>query len=154
MFHRSFLILTLLPLLTVGLAHANAVTFTTREAVFAIDDRGTLERIVRRADGRNYLAPGEPAPLLALRVEGRMHAPTDRSWDATRGRLTLRYPQIEATVELAVAVKDTHVTFETSAVTSPRRIELIVWGPYPTTIGETIGEVIGVVCDVEFVIGI
>lgn len=154
MFRRFFLTLPVLLLLSANLANASSVTFTTREAVFAIDDRGSLERIVRRADGRNFLAPGQPAPLLALRVEGRMHAPTGRSWDATRHRLTLDYADLQATVELAVQIKDTHVTFETLAVTSPQRLELIVWGPYPTTIGETIGEVIGVVRDTEFAVGI
>jgi hypothetical protein len=162
MFHRSRLSLPVLLqllllfqlLVTAGLANATPVAFTTREAAFAIDDQGSLERITRLTDGRNFLAPGQPAPLLAVRVDGRMHAPTDRSWNASLSRLTLRYPAIETTVELTVAVKDTHLTFETAAVTSPRRIELIVWGPYPTIIGETIGEVIGVVRDAEFAIGI
>ena len=34
------------------------------------------------------------------------------------------------------------------------RVELVLWGPYPTTIGDIIGEVVGVVRDPEFAIGI
>jgi hypothetical protein len=34
------------------------------------------------------------------------------------------------------------------------RAELVLWGPYPTTIGDIIGEVVGVVRDSEFAVGI
>jgi len=34
------------------------------------------------------------------------------------------------------------------------RVELVLWGPYPTTIGSVVGEIIGVVRDADFAVGI
>jgi hypothetical protein len=33
-------------------------------------------------------------------------------------------------------------------------VELVLWGPYPTTIGEIVGETVGVVRNREFALGI
>ena len=33
-------------------------------------------------------------------------------------------------------------------------MELVLWGPFPTSIGDTVGEVVGVVRNKDFAIGI
>lgn len=130
------------------------VTWTTRDAAFTIDASGMLVGIVRRQGGRNYLAPGQAAPLLQLRIAGKLHAPTAATWDARARRLTLGFGAIGASATLAVQAKPTHLVLELTELAPKESVELIVWGPYPTTIGETIGEVIGVVRDATFAIGI
>ena len=55
---------------------------------------------------------------------------------------------------LKVESKPTHVVFELVEVQPTNRVELVVWGPYPTTIGSIIGETVGVVRDDEFAVGI
>ena len=53
-----------------------------------------------------------------------------------------------------VATKGTHITFEVVSIVPKEKVDLVVWGPYPTTIGKTIGETVGVVRDDRFVLGI
>lgn len=129
-------------------------TWTTREALLALDTQGALLALGRRRGGRNYLAPGQPTPLLQLRVAGVLHAPETARWDAKAHQLTLHYGVVGATATVRVEAKPSHLTLELLALTPPDPVELVVWGPYPTTIGETIGEIVGVVRDSETAIGI
>jgi hypothetical protein len=121
-------------------------------ATFSIDAKGALTGICRTADGRNYLPAGQPAPLLQLRVAGQDLAPQSASWDAATSRLTLGYAEgLKAVVK--ITAKPTHVTLEL-VETDTAKVDLVRWGPYPTTISRVIGEMVGVVRDGEFAIGI
>jgi hypothetical protein len=131
-----------------------AATFATRESSFRVNEQGSLSAINRQSDGRNYLAPSQPAPLLSLRIAGKWLAPTNCVWDSGFGRLTLRYPAADARAVVAVTAKPTHVVFETVEVEPVQDVELVLWGSYPIAIRETVGEVIGVVRDREFAVGI
>jgi len=126
------------------------IVFRTRSAAFALDERGWLTGITFR--DRNYMPTA--APLLRLRVQGKMHEPTGMEWDSRQGRLTLRYADIGAEVKVALREKPTHITLELVELKSAQTVELVLWGSYPTTIGETVGEIVGVVRDAECAIGI
>jgi hypothetical protein len=129
------------------------VTLRTRIATFAISDNGSLCALSRNADRRSYLAP-QPAPVLSVRVGGRLYAPDSAGWDLQNKRLTLRFAYAGVSTELTLEAKSSHVVFELVDVQPTNRAELVVWGPYPTTIGDIIGEVVGVVRDSEFAVGI
>ena len=120
------------------------VTWHTRTANFGINARGSLSELSRADDKRSYLAAGQPAPLLSVRLEGKLHAPYSAAWDAQTKRLTLRFADVDATAVVAVEAKPTHVVFEVVDVQPTNRVELVLWGPYPTTIGDLIGETVGV----------
>ena len=128
---------------------AEIVSLKTKTAMFGIDETGALSTIT--GNGRNYLATNQPAPLLSLRVAGKLYAPTRATWQANM--LALDYDGI-GTATVAVRAKPTHVTFELAELRTTNHIELVVWGPVPTTIGDLIGEVVGVVRDSEFAVGI
>lgn len=128
------------------------LTLTTRHASFVIDKAGTLSAI--NAKGRNYLAPNQPAPILSLRVAGQFHAANRAVWNSANNILHCDYPAIEATAVIAVQSKPTHVTFELKELHAPHQVELILWGPYPIGIGDLVGEVVGVVRNSEFAVGI
>jgi hypothetical protein len=131
-----------------------AAAFTTRESSFHVNEQGSLSAITRRSDGRNYLTPNQPAPLLSLRIAGKWLSPTNCVWDAGSGRLTLRYPAENARAVVTATAKLTHVVFETVEVEPAQDVELVLWGSYPIAIRETVGEVIGVVRDRDFAVGI
>ena len=133
---------------------APVVTLRSESSAFGIDTRGSLCLLSRNQDGRDYLAADKPAPLLSLRVAGKFFAPETAAWDTETKRLTLRYglPGAEAVVRMEA--KPTHAVFEVLEVRPRDRVELVLWGPYPTTIGDIIGETVGVVRDKEFAIGI
>jgi hypothetical protein len=130
------------------------VTLRTQTASFAIDAKGCLCGLSRNEDGRDYLAAAQPAPVLSLRMEGKLYAPQIATWDAATRHLALRYGDAGANAVLKLESKPTHVVFMLVEVQPTNRVELVVWGPYPTTIGSIIGETVGVVRDNEFAMGL
>ncbi|MDR3752122.1 MAG: hypothetical protein P4K94_11625 [Terracidiphilus sp.] len=129
-----------------------AVTLRTLHAAFTIDATGALSAIACK--GRNVLAPGQPAPLLSLRAAGKLHAPNRAAWNAKNRKLTLGFDGIGATAVVAVGSKPSHLAFELTGLRTAEPVELALWGPYPLSIGDLVGEVVGVVRDSESAVGI
>ena len=124
----------------------------TTQATFSIDSTGAFRTIT--GNGRNYLAPGQPSPLLSVRVAGELHPANHATWDAARNTLTLDFDRIGVAGVVKVLPKPTHVTFELIELRTHEEVELVLWGPYPLGIGDLVGEVVGVVRDSEFAVGI
>lgn len=133
---------------------ANLLRLRTDSATFALNSKGSICTIAPVDSGVNYIPAGQPAPILQLKIAGVVHVPDRASWDAKSGRLKLEFLAAGATAVLKVESKPTHLVFEVIEVQSPQPVELVLWGPYPTTIGDIIGEVVGVVRNPDFAIGI
>jgi hypothetical protein len=129
-----------------------AMTLKTRTATLCIDSTGAISDLT--ISGRNVLASRQPSPLLSLRVNGEFHAANHATWNAARSALTLDYDAIGARAVVAVREKPTHVTFELTELRAAQHVELALWGPFPLTIGDLVGEVVGVVRDSEVAVGI
>jgi len=135
-------------------AEERLVEIKTETAGFGLGDHGSLLSILRSSDRRDYLATGQPAPLLSVRVGGKLFAPDRAVWDPARKVLDLYYPTNGIKVAVAVTAKTTHVDFEVLSAQPKEAVELVLWGPYPTSIRDIIGETVGVVRDGEFAVGI
>jgi hypothetical protein len=101
---------------------------------------------------KEYLVASQPAPLLTLVLEGKTVSPTSATYDQAAKLLRVAYGA-GVTATIAVVAKPTHLHLELTSVdgASPTQIH---WGPLPTAIGQSVGEVIGVVRDDRFAIGI
>jgi hypothetical protein len=130
---------------------ADLAIFKTASATFRVDEKGSIVSIA--GSGRNYIADRQPSPLLQVRVGGKWLLPASAAWNAPSRRLTLHFPDGVKVAVKAVEEK-AHVTFEVMEAQPQSAVELVLWGPYPTTIGDIIGEVVGVVRDSEWAIGI
>lgn len=108
----------------------------------------------RRSDGMDYLAKNQPAPLLSLRSGGTLLAPEGATWDATAQRLTLQFGKAGLSAQVRVISKTSHITLELIEISPAGSADLAVWGPYPTSIRKTVGEVVGVVRDGTFALGL
>ncbi|MCC6233875.1 MAG: hypothetical protein IT580_14610 [Verrucomicrobiales bacterium] len=129
--------------------------FPTDTAFFVVDDRGSLTAINCPSPNRNLVAPGQSAPLLQLRLGGQWHHPDLATWDPAQHRFALRFDGIGHTAFVTVHAKTTHLVLELTAIEpSPEDLEVALWGPYPIAIGETIGEIVGVVRDRRDAVGI
>ena len=137
-----------------GGAAGPLVRWVAGEARIGVLSDGSLGSIEVGAGGRNLVAGGQPAPLLSLGVGGKVRVPEGASWEASSGRLTLRYPAVGGTAVLKLASKSGYLVLEVVEMHVPEPVEWVIWGPYPIAIGEIIGELIGVVRDREFAVGI
>lgn len=130
-----------------------AITFTTPSFELSLDKRGQVTALIDRTSGENYLSPDTLAPFLSIRRGGKVVFPTEAIFSKEESILRLTFPE-EVAAEVSVSERESHLAFELSAITPGKDIELIVWGPYPTAIGDTIGETLGVVRDQNFALGI
>lgn len=127
-------------------------TVKTRLATFSINATGAFSSIA--SNGHNLLAPKQPAPVLSIRVAGKLHPPNHAAWNMAGNTLTLDYDGIGAKAVVGVRTKPTHVTFQLITLHTAQHVELVLWGPYPTVIGDLVGEVVGVVRDSKHAVGI
>ncbi len=117
-----------------------------------LSDKGELVQFDDNLNNTEYLAPGQSAPLLSIRSNGIIEAPSSAS--LTGSSIHLNYPQSGVEAHIAVAEKDQYLIFELTDIKPEEKVELVIWGPYPTTIKETVGECVGVVRNKTFAIGI
>ena len=121
-----------------------------------LDRNGEVVSLYGKADGAEYLPAGQGAPLLSVRCGGEFERPSrlERHGDAIK--LFFDRNQVEA--EIKTTVTADHFSFELVKISNRAKVELVLWGPFPTTInetvGESVGESVGVVRDRCFALGI
>ena len=136
------------------MAHAQStfLTYSTENFKITLNNKGHIEGLFDKTSGINYLASGPIAPLISIRCNGEVEAPS--SVKARGPLLTLNFGKNNVDLKLKVISRQSYITFELVEVTPANKVELIFWGPYPVTIKETIGETVGVVRNDKFAIGI
>ena len=119
-----------------------------------IESDGHISKLIDTNTQTDYFPEGESAPLMAIRVNNIFENPSKMVYDQQSNAITLSYEKNEVQAVVSVEEKDTHLVLELVSVSSKDKVELVLWGPYPTTISETIGECVGVVRNGKFAIGI
>ncbi|HSO86196.1 MAG TPA: hypothetical protein VLQ91_06570, partial [Draconibacterium sp.] len=127
------------------------VQFQTSFVKIGIDSKGFITEIQDLKLQKNYLAADTIAPLLSCRVNGKIIYPVSASFE--NQILSLQFEN-ELAVKIKVEEKTTHITFELIESNQSENVDMIIWGPIPTTIKKIIGETVGVVRGDEFAIGI
>jgi hypothetical protein len=150
---RTWALVCLLFLPVLAIPVRAEVAFETGSLAIQLDDTGAVRGLLDRSRGVNYAASGESSPLLAVRIAGQFQAPRAMHYQESAGTLTLQYSDGVVAVVKAAA-KTSHVTFELVSIDSKEKVELVVWGPYPTRIKEIVGETVGVVRNDRFALGI
>ncbi|MBN2814385.1 MAG: hypothetical protein JXQ80_09925 [Bacteroidales bacterium] len=102
---------------------------------------------------KEYFPKGESAPLLQLYKDSLYFKPESFQYDQETNKISLQYHNGTKAL-IKIENKSDYLRFELLSVEPRNGIEAVVWGPYPTTIQEKIGETIGVVRNKEFAIGV
>ena len=94
----------------------------------SLDERGHVTSLSDPARQREYLAAGQPAPLLTIKVGGRLEEPAALRWDARAGVATLRYAVSGVVVRVKAARKPAHIVFEIAGVEPANVVDAVIWG--------------------------
>jgi hypothetical protein len=152
MLRTSFIVAYLLSVpLTVADAEA-PTALETDSLQIDIDTTGRVVGLLDKTNGQQNAFPDRPSPLLQVRIAETLREPERMEWNADRRQMTLHYGPVSAVVQ--VAERSTHVRFELIAVEPLDAIDRVQWGPIATRISANVGEVIGVVRDEHFAIGL
>ena len=151
----------LLPLLlslasTAGAWAQGQVILSAGALRVGLSRQGAVTELGNTVTGVDYLAPERPAPLLTLVSDGRRYSPTSLSVSRARSGtlLTLEYGTAGVRIVIRAREQSTHLALDIVSGSPERKIDAVIWGPYPTIIGKTVGEVIGVVRDGRIAVGL
>ncbi|MES2006428.1 MAG: hypothetical protein V4450_18065 [Bacteroidota bacterium] len=127
--------------------------FTTKQWMLSLDKTGKLSSMKRLSPEKEFLVTDSANALLRIQYKGQLLSPQTCIWKAKQSELELSYAQhITATVK--VKTEASYLSFELQKLNQAEQVQLVLWGPFPTSIGDTIGEVVGVVRSKEFALGI
>lgn len=151
MMKNSTILLLLTSFLTACAPKGNE--WKTDQLLIRISEKGQITALSDPRTGKNYLAENQPAPIMQLRTGGKYLSPLSCQSDETGATVKVIFAgNLEAKIK--IEAKGTHLVLKLEEITRADSLDLIVWGPYPTTISETVGETAGVVRDSAYAIGI
>ncbi|CAN5917285.1 hypothetical protein BH11GEM2_BH11GEM2_14020 [soil metagenome] len=122
----------------------------------AVSARGVITELRNTATGKDYLYARDAAPVMTLVSGGTRYQPTSLAAAAkTRaGRLlTVQYANAGVQIVILVREEPRYVVLQIVSSSPAGKVDAVIWGPSPTVIGKTVGEVIGVVRDGEISLG-
>jgi hypothetical protein len=148
----SGIILLALALGATNMAGNNAaVHFDAGALRITLSATGHIVSLYDLRGKRELLPPGKQPPLLYMTAGGKNLMPTAVATRPAGTEIVFGDPAITARVR--IKVKPTHATLELRSVTGCVP-DHVYWGPYTTTIGKTVGEIVGVVRDDNFAAGL
>jgi hypothetical protein len=103
--------------------------------------------------GRDHRAADVASPILSVQANGALVPPRSFVWHVDSGIAELTYDG-GISARLRATATPTHLVLEVVAVEPLEDVDLVVWGPFATTISDTIGETVGVVRNADFAIGL
>jgi len=133
---------------------AQPISLKSDDLSLTISHGGQFTEMLNPSTGKNYLPVGEKAPLLRIRVGSEWEEPSRAVFNSKSGVITLNFPVSKISAEIKVTQNKSHLAFRLIRLNAKEKVNAVCWGPYPTVIGKTIGEVIGVVRDGEYAIGL
>lgn len=129
----------------------NIAEFKTDGFLIGISGQCTISSLKDIKNRKEYLATDTISPLLSCRVDSVIIYPVSSAFE--NGIITVQFPE-NRKAKIKVEEKPGYVTFELIEFSPNDKIELVVWGPFPTKIKQIIGETVGVVRDSAFAIGL
>lgn len=129
------------------------ISFHTDAFQLSIDETGRITQFNSIPEYEAYVPEDTTAPLMSVRIDGQIHSPEKATWHAKDGYISLDYKDaLRALVKVEAYKK--YISFELLSLSHTEKVELIIWGPFLTTLKTLIGETIGVVQGEKYAIGI
>ncbi|MFT7163359.1 MAG: hypothetical protein ACI9GZ_004561, partial [Bacteroidia bacterium] len=133
----SVLLLFLISLIVVSCSsdQTKIVDRTIGSLKITINDKGSFVNLIDVNTGKDYILKDTLAPLMSVRINNEMIYP--KSATIKDDIISLAFDN-DVVAEVKIEEKETHFTFELISISNNDIVELIVWGPYPTSIQKTI----------------
>lgn len=150
----TVLFLVLIELILTGTHSAKALEykFSTKYSSLLIDKKGFIVSIKDNSTNREYSPEGNSSALLTLEKDKKYIYPISAKENKKDNLIELTYSN-GSIATIKVNLKNDYLRFQLISLSNREGVSNIVWGPYKTTITKTIGEIISVVRDENFAIG-
>jgi len=133
---------------------ARSHKLATKYASITLDEQGFITSLKAKGSGKEYCPPGHPSPLMSLFAHDTKEniLPVSIAFQPGTQRAELKYPN-GATAVVTVAAKDRYFRFQLVSLSARGKADNVVWGPLHTTVSGKIGDLLGVVRDDDWAIG-
>jgi len=118
-----------------------------------IDERGKITHLYDLDKGGDYLLADSSSYLINMRFSDEIIHARSMDYNLEENMLYFYFPG-DREVKVKVIQNKKYLSFELYNIRSKDKPDLLIWGPVYTNIGETIGETVGVVRNIDFAIGI
>jgi len=123
--------------------------FSSKTFSLSIDGAGNISALQVLPAVKNLVAKDSAGVLLQLVKDGKRYQPVSAAF--AKSTITLRYPDGQI-ARVTVSSKNTYLRFELTEIS--KDADAVIWGPLNTSLGDTIGNTIGVVRSPEYAVGI
>jgi hypothetical protein len=132
----------------------NHIVLKTDHFTLQINESGNVVAMSDNESDSNHSYPGESSPLLSVGYLGEVYHPDEAGFSMDDKTIVLRYNTIDLEATISYEEKKTHINLELVGLTKEEDIDYVIWGPYHTTLGKTVGETVGVSQGEDFALGI
>ena len=138
-----------------GISDLQAQTFQlqTQYARVSVDSKGFITSIKDKKRGVEYCPKGMSSALMSLYSKGQYILPEKAVYNTVKHEIVLTFKN-GGEARIKAQQKQQYLRFQLLSLTKETEVDNIVWGPYKTTISQIIGDVLGVVRNDDFAIGL
>ncbi|NWJ49461.1 MAG: hypothetical protein HXX14_01220 [Bacteroidetes bacterium] len=130
------------------------VAFETTYFKVGVDSKGFINSFIDKKTSHDYFPSVKSVPLLSLYKDSTYILPVSfHPNQKSQNEFFIKY-QNGSLATIRVVSKGDYLRFELISLEPRNGVEAVVWGPYPTSIDEKIGETICVVRDQKYAIGL
>jgi len=127
--------------------------FRAGDLTISIDAKGQISKLSRQGTDVNYLYKDTSAALLTVVKSARKYVPTKAVYNKAKKILSLSYDEASISADIKIEEKKGYLALELIKAEPAVDIDAVIWGPLPLNINDTVAEVIGVVRNKQFAIG-
>lgn len=135
-------------------AQSGIIQLATKDLQLKIDSAGKVISLYDLAGKTEYCTLKQPSPLIRIKAGNEFEEPSFAKQIPAKKQIILSYKKSGVIIEVTYSVKPTHLVFEITDIKPKDKVDLAVWGPFATSINKTVGEIIGVVRNDNYAIGI
>ncbi|MCD6347594.1 MAG: hypothetical protein J7L96_09270 [Bacteroidales bacterium] len=134
--------------------NSDRLKFTTDQLVITVDNNGFITDMINPQTNLHYTAEQEKSPIIQFRKDSVYYLPNAFSQSKEDGVYEIAFSDSDIRAKIRLTPKSGYFVFELIDIDQADDLDLIVWGPYANSISQTIGEIVGVVRDSSYALGI
>lgn len=136
-------------------SQSDGLQLKTNDFKLTINAKGFIDSFYDIAGNKEYAAGSEKSPLLRIKIGDLLEIPESASIPHGENRIQLYFKNADVKVSVKYIVKPSHIMFEVTGIEqSGSKVDMVIWGPFALSINKIVGEIVGVVRNDTYAIGI